>query len=272
MIKQKIIMPLIILLVAFIAIFMYLNFSRGRVINQPESITFDSTGKRFLISNIKGKSIATMTLDGKYGILLKDGLTSPRGIMAKDNYLYVADATQLKIIDIPTAKISKSIIIPDARMLNDLALDKTGLVYITDTAANCVFVVDTIANTTEKIQSSLLKAPNGIVYDMPRDQMLIVGFSKRSPILSLNTLGRNVSIFMDTIYSDLDGIAIDDLGRIYISSWAQDMIFMIPQEQNRFVAKFKDIKDAADIFYYLPTNELIVPLVSKSKIIRIPLE
>jgi len=83
-------MPLIILLVAFIAIFMYLNFSRGRVINQPESITFDSTGKRFLISNIKGKSIATMTLDGKYGILLKDGLTSPRGIMAKDNYLYVA--------------------------------------------------------------------------------------------------------------------------------------------------------------------------------------
>jgi len=70
----------------------------------------------------------------------------------------------------------------------------------------------------------------------------------------------------------LDGIAIDDLGRIYISSWAEDMVFMIPQEQNRFVAQFKGIKDAADFYYYLPNNELIVPLNSQNKIIRISLE
>jgi len=47
---------------------------------------------------------------------------------------------------------------------------------------------------------------------------------------------------------------------------------MIPQEQNRFVAQFKGIKDAADFYYYLPNNELIVPLNSQNKIIRISLE
>lgn len=77
---------------------------------------------------------------------------------------------------------------------------------------------------------------------------------------------------MDSIYSELDGIAIDDLGRIYFSSWEQDMIVEIPQEQNRFVAKFKGIKDAADMIYYLPNNELIVPLFTKNKIIRISLD
>ena len=77
---------------------------------------------------------------------------------------------------------------------------------------------------------------------------------------------------MDSIYSDIDGIAIDDLGRIYISSWGQNMIFEIPQEQNRFLATFTDIEDAADILYYLPNNELIVPLFNKNKIIRLKLE
>ena len=77
---------------------------------------------------------------------------------------------------------------------------------------------------------------------------------------------------MDTIYSELDGIAIDDLGRIYVSTWAQKMIFEIPQEQNRFIAKYKDLKGAADILYYHPNNELIVPLLTQNRIIRIPLD
>jgi len=50
------------------------------------------------------------------------------------------------------------------------------------------------------------------------------------------------------------------------------MIFEIPQEQNRFLATFTDIEDAADILYYLPNNELIVPLFNKNKIIRLKLE
>jgi len=265
-----------IVLISFIligiAIFLYLTYFHGGVLNQPESITYDANGKQFLISNVRGKSIATMTPEGKYGVLLKEGLKAPRGIMARDNSLYVADLKTLQIIDIAKAKIVQSIDIPEAKMLNDIALDKTGLVYLTDTIANCVFIYNPETKTTEKVQSPLLKSPNGIVYDMPRNQMFIVGFTKRSPILSLSTLDRSVSIFIDTIYSDLDGIAIDDLGRIYISSWAEDMVFMIPQEQNRFVAQFKGIKDAADFYYYLPNNELIVPLNSKNKIIRIPLE
>jgi sugar lactone lactonase YvrE len=133
-------------------------------------------------------------------------------------------------------------------------------------------VINPATKTAEKVISPLLKSPNGIIYDMPRNQMFIVCFSQRSPILSLSTVDRSVTVFMDSIYSDLDGIAIDDLGRIYVSSWAQGMIFEIPQEQNRYIAKFKGIKDAADLLYYKPTNELIVPLNSQNKIIRLSLD
>lgn len=270
--KKRFIYGIFLLLILAVVSLIYILATKGGALNGPESIAWDSEAKHFLVSNTLGNSIVTMTPEGKYGAFIKKGLNAPRGIAIWNKKLYVADENTLKIFDPATGKLISSIPIPAAKMLNDVALDKSGLVYLTDTGKDCIYLVSPDSAKVETIKSPLLKAPNGIIYDMPRDQMFIVGFSKRSPILSLNTKDRNITIFMDSIYSDLDGIAIDDLGRIYISSWSEDMIFMIPQEQNRFIAQYKDIPNAADILYYLPNNELIVPQFNKNKVIRIPLE
>lgn len=263
---------IILLAVLIVMIVVWYAISSLRALKGPESIAWDEAGKRFLVSNTKGGDIVSMDINGGFSAFISKGLKNPRGIIVWGNELFVADGKELKIIQIDNATITKVIPIEGAMMLNDIAREKTGLLYITDTAANCVFIVNPVAGKVDKVVSPLLKAPNGIVYDMPRDQMLIVGFSKQASVLTLSTIDRSVSTFMDTIYSNLDGIAIDDLGRIYFSSWEQDLIVEIPQEQNRFVAKFKNIKDAADMIYYLPNNELIIPLFTRNKIIRIPLD
>jgi len=66
----------------------------------------------------------------------------------------------------------------------------------------------------------------------------------------------------------LDGIAIDDLGRIYYSSWGEKCLFMIPQEQNRTLIWQSDLQSPADIYYHKPTNEILVPLMEKNQILR----
>lgn len=256
---------------ALIVLVMFIITQFG-TLRGPESITWDEMGKRFLVSNTLGKNIVSMDPKGKFSSFLDKGLKAPRGIIARANNLFIADIDRVHIVDLEKAKITTSIPITGAKMLNDIALDKLGYIYVTDTAANAVFIINPHNKDVDKIVSPLLKSPNGIIYDMPRDQMLIVGFTKQSPILSLNTRDKSMNPFMDSIYSELDGIAIDDLGRIYFSSWEQDMIVEIPQEQNRFVAKYKEIKDAADMIYYLPNNELIIPLFTKNKIIRITLD
>jgi hypothetical protein len=101
--------------------------------------------------------------------------------------------------------------------------------------------------------------------------MFVVCSTKHSPVLSIDIRTNDVKIFMDSIYSGLDGIAIDDLGRIYFSSWEDEAIVEIPQEQNRYIVKFKDIRGAADLYYHFPTNELIVPLLAANKIVRVSL-
>lgn len=262
----------ILLLLIIIGLAAFFLIRSLKPLNAPESIAFDQKAKRFLISNVKGKSISSMDLEGRFTPWLKSGLSSPRGLAIWEDKLYVADGNRIAVISLDKAKVESTLPIAGAIMLNDLAFDKNGLLYVSDTSGDCLYLLNPATKKVDKITSPLLKAPNGIAYDMPRDQMFIVGFTKRASILSLNTQDRTIRVFMDTIYSDLDGIAIDDLGRIYISSWSEAMIFEIPQEQNRFIAKFKDLKDAADIYYHLPTNELLVPLMSSNRIQRISLD
>lgn len=269
---KKIIIPSIIAVLLIILYIWVLPLFTGKVtLDKPESIAFDSAHNRFLISNVGSGSIIAMDEDGNFSKFMTKEFDAPKGIFAKGDLLYVTDPTSIHVVSMGEAKILQTHPIPDSKGLNDIAMGEDGKLYITDMLGNAVFILDPATKGIERVVSPLLQAPNGIVYDRPRRQMFIVNNSEHSPILSLNVNDNSVSIFMDTIYSNLDGIAIDDLGRIYFSSWAEEMIIQIPQEQNRFITDLKGYKGAADLYYHLPTNELIVPMLTKNKIERISL-
>ncbi|MFW5628489.1 MAG: SMP-30/gluconolactonase/LRE family protein [Candidatus Cloacimonadaceae bacterium] len=243
-----------------------------RPLNKPESVAFDPDNNRFLISNVGSGSIAAMDSLGNYSIFLNRLFKAPRGIIVRQGKLYVTDPQSILVVDIANEEIIQSYDIDGAIGLNDIAFGDNNRLYITDSLANCVFVLDMNSGRQDRVVSELFDSPKGIVYDRPRWQMFVVNNAKHSPILSLNTREHSVDIFMDTMYSQLDGIAIDDKGRIYFGSWEDDMIVQIPQEQNRFITDLKGYKGAADFYYHLPTNELIVPMFNKNRIERIELE
>jgi sugar lactone lactonase YvrE len=269
---KKIIIPSIIVVVLIIVYFWVLpSFAGNRLLDKPESVAYDAANGRFLISNVGSGSIVAMDEDGNFSKFMSKDFEAPKGIIAKGDLLYVTDPTAIHIVSISAAQIMETHPIKDSQGLNDIALGEDGKLYITDMQGSAVFIYDPSTKNLERIVSPLLQSPNGIVYDRPRRQMFIVNNSEHSPVLSLNVEDNSVSIFMDTIYSNLDGITIDDLGRIYFSSWAEEMIIQIPQEQNRFITDLTGYKGAADIYYHLPTNELIVPMLTKNKIERISL-
>ncbi|MCB5261355.1 MAG: SMP-30/gluconolactonase/LRE family protein [Candidatus Cloacimonetes bacterium] len=268
--KKIILITLAMILIAAL-LFWALNRT-GIRLDKPESVCYDTVGERFLISNLGNGSIIAMDSTGVLSEYMPRAFKSPKGIFLHDGKLYVTEPTQIQVVDVANASIIDSYPIEGAIGLNDIALTEQGLLYVTDTLGDCVYVYDPATKTQEKIISPLLDKPNGIVYDRPRWQMFVVNNSTHSPILSIDVRSKETSIFMDTIYSQLDGIAIDDLGRIYFSSWAESMIIEIPQEQNRFITKLKDYEGAADLYYHLPGNELIVPMLKQNRIERISLD
>jgi len=262
---------LIILLAVAAGVFLWSQVS-GPSLNRPESVAFDPVSGSFLISNVGNGTIVSMDSTGKLGKFIDQGLSKPRGLKMVKNQLWVTDDIQVHSIDVAAKKISATIPVPGSVMLNDIEADELGMLYISDTRADCLWLLDPGTQKLEKIKGKLMLQPNGIYFDAPRRQMLIVSLGEKQPILAFNTKTRQFSVFKDTMYSRLDGIQADEPGRIFFSSWAEQAIFMIPQTQNRFDIFKKELRSPADFYWHQPTGELIVPLMEKNQIIRVPLD
>jgi hypothetical protein len=135
----------------------------------PESVLYDAQANLLYTSLIDGKSdsadgiggIAKVGLDGK---IINDkwitGLDAPKGLGKHGNILYAADLTQVDVIDISTAKVTKRIPVPGAVFLNDLTVDASGVIYVSDSRTGKVHKIENDSVTT---YLTGLKNPNGLL-------------------------------------------------------------------------------------------------------------
>lgn len=143
------------------------------VFKVPESVLFDASSKTLFVSNIDtingsgpwtkdGRgSIGKMSADGKtINAEWVKGLEAPKGMGVYKGKLYVADITNVVVIDIKGAKIDKTIAVTDAQNLNDLTIDKNGVVYVSDSRGRKIYKVKD--GVTELYVDSL-RNPNGIL-------------------------------------------------------------------------------------------------------------
>jgi hypothetical protein len=109
------------------------------VIAIPESVL--PHGNTLYVSLIDGEpwgadgkgGIATLDADGKnYKADWITGLHAPKGMGIYKNKLYVADISDVVVINIKKGKIEKRIAIDSATGLNDITITDNGIVYVSD--------------------------------------------------------------------------------------------------------------------------------------------
>lgn len=164
-----------------LALFALYHFLRQPTLNKPESVAYDVQAKRFLITNSGNGQIISQDGAGRFKVFARH-LSTPRGIKILPPLAYVADGSQIRVLDLQTGALKASLPVPGAKLLNDIESDRDNLLYITDTIANKLFLLDPATRKIQSYQSPLLESPNGLVYDYPRKQMLIVCFRDASPL------------------------------------------------------------------------------------------
>ena len=109
----------------------------------PESALFDSKSNSLYVSSMNAGTIVRMDLDGK--VIKKDwvtGLTSNKGSALFNGLLYTAETSAVAVIDVDKASVIKRIPVEGAQMLNDLAVDSKGVIYVSDTRGAKVYRIE----------------------------------------------------------------------------------------------------------------------------------
>lgn len=69
------------------------------------------------------------------------GLNAPKGMGIVGNRLYVADVTEVVVIDIAKGKIEMKIAPDSAKALNDITVDEKGMIYVSDSRTGRIWQI-----------------------------------------------------------------------------------------------------------------------------------
>jgi DNA-binding beta-propeller fold protein YncE len=239
------------------------------VFKVPESVLFNVEKNVFYVSNINGDPegkdgngfISTMGITGVVETLeWVKGLDAPKGMGIFDNHLYVADITNVKIIDITTASIIETIELPGAVFLNDLVIDKNGIVYISDTGANIIFQIT--ENEGVPWINTGLDGPNGL--HVVESNLYFVEFNS-GKLYAANTDSKALELLASG-FAEGDGIIQVDDKKWLISSFNGEVNFLSDKTKTLLLDTKSSETNAADIGYVKSEKLVLVPTFFKNTV------
>lgn len=235
-------------------------------LNHPESVVYDRSHARYLVSNVAGKNIIAIDKEGKLTLFSGD-LAGPKGMTVKDNEVYVADVNSVRAFSLITGAQSWFLPLPDSKFLNDTAMDNSHYLFVSDMNDNCIYRIDVDTQKYDIFRDGALIKPNGLCYDVPNHRLIIVSQRHRSPIQALDWDTQKLVMIKNTDLSGCDGITRDISGNYFITSWDAKGVFKYPSDFSGEPFLLKDgLKGPADISYNPDSNKLAVPVMMENRI------
>jgi sugar lactone lactonase YvrE len=251
-------------------------------LKQPESVAYDIMRRSLYVSNINGEPsakdgngfISLIANDGKIEKLKwVDGLNAPKGMAIFGKNLFVADINELLVIDVETAKITKRFTLDGEHFLNDVAIDRSGIIYVTDTSTNRIYRLYR-GQLEIWLEDKKLDNPNGLYID---NEHLIVGsWGKPTDgwktdipghLLVISSKDKSIADFADgSPIGNLDGLAKQDDTTFLVTDWMQGKLMQVSNDGQ--VNTLLDLgQGTADILYLRSKKLLLIPHMMKGKLI-----
>lgn len=236
----------------------------------PESVLYVTAKKApyLFVSLIDGQGDA---VDGKGGIaklatdgslIDKDwltGLNAPKGMAIYKNRLYVADITELVVINIKKQRVIKKIPIEGSVFLNDVTVNSSGVVFVSDTRTNKVHrVMDDVAS----LYLDNVTSANGL---KAFGSNLIVGAGKE---LLLFDADKKRLVLAEGFAQGIDGIEMTaKRGEFIVSCWPGLVYYVYSDGKIEVLIDSQEQKiNTADIGYDPNTNQVFVPNFFKNSV------
>lgn len=239
----------------------------------PESILYDESRNILFVSNICGKPteknnkgfISKASLDGKIVVLKwATGLNAPKGSALYGNAFYVSDIDHLVKIDLKTGKILNRYPAAESKFLNDVAVDSSGNIYVTDMSPeNSAIYKLSQGKMNVWMKGPEISQPNGLSIEKDR---LIVGNSGDGSLKAINLAGKKITT-LAKVGSGIDGLRPDGKGNFFISDWyGRTSLVKASGKVDLLLDTTVSKINSADLEYIKSKNLLLIPTFFDNKV------
>jgi DNA-binding beta-propeller fold protein YncE len=243
---------------------------------QPESVVIDPATGAIYVSNIAG---AVMQKDGN-GFISKlngsgrlvtrqwvKGLNSPTGLGLHDRTLYVADVDQLVEINAASGEILQRYLAKGAILLNGVAVDADGAVYVSDTPTNTIWRLKD-GSFEPWLTNDKLNGPNGLL--VQGDTLIVAslgkipGVGQKKEIAGLWQISLKDQALSPVGNGDpignLYGIELLQPGVYLVTDWADGALYRVDSKGKADM--LIDLHQGSADLTYLPDKKIaLIPLM-----------
>lgn len=236
----------------------------------PESVLFDRDGLYVALMDgggwdADGKGqIARLDKNGKIvNAAWATGMNAPKGMGIWDKKLFVADITEVAVINTATGKIESKIPVEGATGLNDITIDGKGTIYVSDSRLG---KVHQIKNGKAELYLSDLKGINGLkavgseLFVLAGDGVYKAGPDKKLVSVAPMEVGG-------------DGIEPVGNGDYIVSCWPGVIYYLGKDGKMQTLLDTREQKkNAADIGYNTAERIVYVPTFFKKSVVAYKLK
>jgi len=251
-------------------------------LKNPESITVNAQGQVFatVIGEFdKDGDGSVVKVENGKAVPFATGLDDPKGLVAHQQWLFVADKTKVLRIDaigkVETFAAASAFPKPP-QFLNDLAVDvERGTLYVADSGdrkgdAGAVYRITPKGEVTlvlDKAKLPALHTPNGLLLD-GASHLLLADFGTGT-LYRIKLADSSVEKLAEGLGA-ADGLAWDQFGRLFVSDWKGGRVFAIARPGVPPALLVDGLKNAADLTVEPATKRVLIPDMGGGQLVSVP--
>ncbi len=260
----------------------------------PESVLHDAIGDVYLVSNVNGRPldkdgngfISRLAPDGTVrelrwidGAVGNAPLHAPKGLALRGDTLFVADIDVVRLFSRIDGTSLGTWTVAEATDLDDVAIDATGTVFVTDTGLragpegltstgrDAVYRFDAGGVAVALVRGTALGHPTGVVTHEGRLFIVTRGSGR---VIYVDPGSGQISGFPAPPAGRLEGITVTRDGTYLISSYEAQAVFGLSGGV-RYDTVVAHVDTPADIGYDATRDRLLIPLMGADGVAIRPL-
>lgn len=252
----------------------------------PESAQYYAASDEYFVSNVNG-GMALKDDNGFISRLAPDGsikqlkwidggslavtLHAPKGMVTHGDTLFVADIDSVRAFSIATGSPLRAMAVPGARFLNDLAISKDGVLYVSDsglktgmlpTTSDAIYRLDA-AGPVAIAKGTWMSRPNGIA--VGPEGVTFVTFGSKV-IVRLPAVGAKADTIATLMGGSLDGLYRLSANDWLVSAWDTKTVYRVDLAKRRSHPLVTGVDAPADLGFDTRRSRVLIPLVNQNRI------